>query len=199
MFRRHRRARKDKWEPAVLIDCNEKVWFRPPDGSFEFNRQTLPRGAFMAFFVSSLDREDSLTGQSGTNGKIQDAQAVHGVLVFLVSRASLSIYETLRPEQHVPFLVCNIHLYVNWLNSSLHANSLTFFILHRFCWSNMNVTEHWSALRVKCLPLKNWDHLRVASIMAQASFSWYFSSWLFKFRTIYATGRPSWDNMAAMA
>jgi len=42
-FGRHRRARKDKWEPAAFIDWNEKVWFRPLDGSFEINRHTLPR------------------------------------------------------------------------------------------------------------------------------------------------------------
>ena len=41
--RRTRKSRKDKWEPSVFVDCNEKVWSRPADGSFEIDRQTLQR------------------------------------------------------------------------------------------------------------------------------------------------------------
>ena len=106
------------------------IW--PPVESFEINRQTLPRvcrfyegtrsrfekprlyfctrSAIIVYgiFVSSLYKEDSLTGQSDTYEKIQDSQAAHEVFVCSLSRASLSIYKTLRPEQQVPFRVCDV-------------------------------------------------------------------------------------------
>jgi len=83
-------------------------------------------------------------------------------------------------------------VYGNWLYSSLHTNSLVFFTLPQLFWSKM---------RVKGRLYKNCGHMRVASTVAQGSFStaWYFCSSLFNVWDIYASGQLTWDNITAMA
>jgi len=79
--------------------------------------------------------------------------------------------------------------------NSMHQDwTLVFFILESLRLSNMNETERWSVINVKCWRDKRWFYLRTASIIAYASFSTagYINSLFDNFLDMNATGLPFW-------